>query len=123
MRRRSFFFFSFSNEYYAFNKHPPFEAKFASAKTRRGTIFTTQSWNLEIVAKILFDAIITPLSLSTIAVKIFRLPPPLVENGGRISDKSVLRMYLPTSPMSKLSSGVRSSSQRGLNLACVPACT
>lgn len=70
-----FLFFSFSNEYYAFNKHPPFEAKFASAKTRRGTIFTTQSWNLEIVAKILFDAIITPLSLSTIAVKIFRLPP------------------------------------------------
>lgn len=59
-----FLFFSFSNEYYAFNKHPPFEAKFASAKTRRGTIFTTQSWNLEIVAKILFDAIITPLSLS-----------------------------------------------------------
>lgn len=74
--------------------------------------------------KFLFDAIITPLSLSLLSrLKFFVCPPPLVENGGRISDKSVLRMYLPTSPMSKLSSGVRSSSQRGLKLACVPACT
>ena len=127
MRRRSFLlFFSFptnitrliniplskqnSLAFKIFRSLPPGIYNFYNA--------TLESWNLRKNSLRRDNNSSLSLSLFTIAVKIFRLPP--LPSLRRISDKSVLRMY--TCRRLRCQSfrvEYCSSSQRGLNLACV----